>query len=165
MDLAASKTPDVIFANSKTVAERIRVSYGREVDQIIYPPVNTTRWNSVVHESDDEGWIFWGRIIEYKRVDIAIRAAKKAGWKLHIVGQGPFEGRLKEIAGGAPNIHFHGHLPLDDLRQLMSRCRGVVFPAYEDFGIVPVEALAAGLPVLAFKQGGASESLHPGVAR
>jgi glycosyltransferase involved in cell wall biosynthesis len=164
-DLAASKTPDVIFANSKTVAERIKWAYGREVDQIIYPPVNTERWADIVHESEDEGWLFWGRIIEYKRVDIAIRAAKKAGWKLHIVGQGPFEGRLKEIAGGAPNIVFHGHLPFDDLKRLMARCRGVVFPAYEDFGIVPVEALAAGLPVLAFKLGGASESLHAGVGR
>lgn len=161
MDLQSSRNPDVIFANSKTTAERIRKFYGREVDAVIYPPVDVRKWLDVPRVSEDEGLLYWGRLIRYKRVDLAIEAAIRTGQKLNIVGSGPAEAELRAMAAGHENIVFHGRLPDADLKRLMSRCRAFVFPAYEDFGIVAVEALAAGLPVVAFGAGGASESVLP----
>lgn len=160
-DLEFSKRPDVIFANSQTTANRIEKFYGRKVDQIIYPPVRIDKFKTVVHQSDSEGYLMWGRMIEYKRIDLAIEVAKRRGFKLHLVGGGPIEGDLKHQAEGIANVQFHGKLPDDQLLQLMSQCRGVLFNAYEDFGIVPVEAMAAGLPVVAFGVGGAAESVTP----
>jgi glycosyltransferase involved in cell wall biosynthesis len=162
LDLMASRNPDVVLANSNTTAERIRRVYKRDVEEVIYPPVDTGKWLDVAHESDDEGFLMWGRLIRYKKIDIAIEAVKKTGHRLNIVGSGPYEAFLRQAAGGAPNIRFHGRLPDDDLKKLMARSCGVLFPGYEDFGIVPVEAMAAGLPVIAFGQGGASETVGAG---
>jgi glycosyltransferase involved in cell wall biosynthesis len=162
MDLEASNNPDVILANSQTTAERIKRIYGRDVDEVIYPPVDTAKWSDVPRESEDEGFLVWGRLIPYKRLDLAILAARKLGVRLNIVGSGPYEGALKEMASGASNIQFHGRLSDDDLKALMARSRAVLFPGYEDFGIIPVEAMAAGLPVVAFGQGGASETVTEG---
>jgi glycosyltransferase involved in cell wall biosynthesis len=161
LDLNASRNPDVIFANSHTTASRIRKFYGREVDAVIYPPVDVAKWMDVRRESDSEGLLYWGRLIRYKRVDLAIEAAIRTGQKLQIVGSGPAETELKALAAGHPNVVFHGRLPDHELKRLMSRCRAFVFPAYEDFGIVAVEAMAAGLPVVAYGAGGASESVLP----
>jgi len=161
LDLQASAFPNFVYANSQTTADRIRRFYKREVNGVIYPPVETQKWNDVKRVSDDEGFLFWGRLIAYKKVDIAIEAARREGWKLNIVGSGPYQEQLKQMAVGAKNVVFHGRLPDEQLKDLMSRSRGVVFPAYEDFGIVPVEAMAAGLPVAAYELGGASESIRP----
>jgi glycosyltransferase involved in cell wall biosynthesis len=160
-DLVFSTRPDVIFANSKTTAARIEKVYGRTVDQVIYPPVHTGRFARIPRLSDDEGYVMWGRLIPYKRFDLAIDAAKRLGFKLNIVGNGPLDEALRNRALGAPNIVFHGRLSDTDLDALIARCRGALFPCYEDFGIVPVEAMAAGLPVVAFQKGGASESVTP----
>ncbi len=159
LDLLASKNPDVVLANSETTAARIRSVYGREVEEVIYPPVETKKWSDVKRVSDDEGYLLWGRLIRYKRYDLAIEAAKITGAKVNIVGAGPYTEKLKEMASGVNNVVFHGRLPDEHLKDLMSRCRGVLFPGYEDFGIVPVEAMAAGLPVVAFGKGGASETV------
>lgn len=161
LDLVASRNPDVIFANSHTTAERVRRIYGREVKQVIYPPVHVNRWLDVPRRSESKGLLYWGRLISYKRVDLAIEAAKRTGDRLQIVGEGPLEHHLKQMAEGYPQIEFHGRLPDEDLKALMSECRAFVFPAYEDFGIVAVEALAAGLPVVAFKAGGSTETVLP----
>lgn len=161
-DLRASKHPDIVFANSNTTAERIRKFYGRKVEQVIYPPVDTAAWLNVQRRSESEGLLYWGRLIRYKRVDLAIEAAKEAGERLHVVGSGPMEEELKELAHkiGA-NVLFWGRLPQDQLLDLAASCRAVVFPGYEDFGIVPVEAMAAGLPVVAYGEGGVTESVKP----
>ncbi len=159
LDLAASKRPDVIFTNSATTAARVRRFYGREVDRVIYPPVHTEPWLNVPRTSSDAGLITWGRLIGYKRVDLAIEAVKRTGHKLQVVGSGPLEADLRRQAHGHPNIVFHGRLPDAELLELMSHCRAFLFPAYEDFGIVAVEAMAAGLPVVAFAEGGASETV------
>lgn len=159
LDLQASKNPDVVIANSQTCAERIRRVYKREVSEVIYPPVETSRWSDVQRVSEDEGYLMWGRLIRYKRFDLAIGAAKALGRKLHIVGSGPYEKALRKIAANSKHVHFHGRLFDADLKPLMSRCRAVIFPGYEDFGIVPVEAMAGGLPVVAFGKGGASETV------
>lgn len=159
MDLEASKGPDIVLANSKTTADRIRRFYGREVDEVIYPPVETAKWASVERVSDDEGLLIWGRLIPYKRVDLAIEAAKRTGMRLNVVGSGPLRAALEAQAAGSPHIVFHGRLPDEELKKLMGRCLATVFPPYEDFGIVPVESLAAGLPVVAFGQGGVTETV------
>jgi glycosyltransferase involved in cell wall biosynthesis len=163
MDLVASKRPDVLLANSKTTAARIEKFYGREVFRVVYPPVHTSNWSDVRRESEEEDLLYWGRLIDYKRVDVAIEAARMTGRKLNIVGSGPLERKLKDQAAGLPNVVFHGRLPDEQLKALMARCRAVVFPAYEDFGIVPVEAMAAGLPVAAYGEGGAAETVTPQV--
>jgi glycosyltransferase involved in cell wall biosynthesis len=159
MDLSASKRPDVVFANSKTTAARVERFYGRKVDRVIYPPVKTSQFSGVPRLGDDEGYLMWGRLVEYKRADLAIEAARHLGFKLNVVGIGPQEAALKSLAAGLANVVFHGRLPDEQLRGLMSRSRAVLFPAYEDFGIVPVEAMAAGLPVIAYGEGGAGESV------
>jgi glycosyltransferase involved in cell wall biosynthesis len=160
-DLAASRRPDVLFANSKTTAERIRRFYGREVSQVIYPPVHTETFRKVERRADDEGFLIWGRLVHYKRVDLAIEAARITGVRLNVVGSGPLEATLKEQAERLPNVRFHGRLPMERLLELLSRSKAVLFPAYEDFGIVPVEAMAAGVPVAAYAMGGAAESITP----
>jgi glycosyltransferase involved in cell wall biosynthesis len=110
-------------------------------------------------EGITEGLLFWGRLIEYKRVDLAIEAAKATGLKLNIVGSGPLRKKLEQLSEGHRNIKFWGRLSDEELRHLVSNSKALVFPGYEDFGIVPVEALAAGLPVIAFGQGGVTESV------
>jgi glycosyltransferase involved in cell wall biosynthesis len=161
LDLESSKNPDVILANSRTTAARIRKFYEREVDAVIYPPVDTGKWLDTPREADDLGYLVFGRLIGYKRVDLAIEAAKQMGVKLQIVGSGPLEKELKAQAAGCSNITFHGRLPDAELKQVMSLCRALLFPGYEDFGIVPVEAMAAGLPVVAYGVGGAGETVMP----
>jgi glycosyltransferase involved in cell wall biosynthesis len=162
MDIAASKRPDLLLANSNTTARRIEETYGRKVDLVIYPPVRTKTWLDVQRASDDQGFLAYGRLVAHKRFDLAIDAAKITGDKLNIVGAGPLEGKLKARAAEADNIVFHGRLPDDQLKVLMSRSRALLFPGYEDFGIIPVEALAAGLPVVAYGEGGALETVREG---
>ncbi len=161
LDLLAAANPTVLIANSQTTAGRIRRFYGREVDAVVYPPVHTEKWLDTPRESEDAGLLFWGRLVPYKRADLAIEAARRTGERLQIVGQGLSEAALKEQARGMANVTFHGRLPDEELKRLMTRCRALVFPGYEDFGIVPVEAMAAGLPVVAYGIGGASETVLP----
>lgn len=162
LDLQASKGPDVILANSVTTAKRIEETYHRKVHEVIYPPVRTETWLDVERRSDKAGYLMYGRMVMHKRIDLAIAAAKITGDRLNIVGAGPAEPSLKQLAEGSPNIVFHGRLPDDQLKALMSECKALIFSGYEDFGIVPVEALAAGLPVIAYAAGGATETVTEG---
>jgi glycosyltransferase involved in cell wall biosynthesis len=162
LDLEASKGPDYRMAISHTIAERVERFYGKKVDKVVYPPVDTERWSDVVRTSEDAGFLMWGRLIPYKKFDLAIQAARITGDPLQIVGSGPFEPELKKLASGAKNVTFHGRLPDEDLKVLMGRCRAVLFPCYEDFGIVPVEAMSAGIPVIAYGEGAARETVVEG---
>jgi len=161
LDLEAAKNFTYVTANSRTAGARVEKFYKRPLDSVLYPCVNTEKWRDTPRLDDNEGYVMWSRLIPYKKFDLAIEAAKRAGFKLHIVGSGPFEPQLKAMATGHSNIIFEGRLPDEDLKSLLSRARGVLFPAYEDFGIVPVEAMAAGLPVVVFNQGGAAETVTP----
>jgi glycosyltransferase involved in cell wall biosynthesis len=161
LDMIASKNPTYIVANSKTIKERVERVYRRPVDGVLYPGVDVDKFSAVKRISEDEGYLVYGRQIAYKRTDLAIEAAKRLGFKLNVVGNGPMLAEWKALAVGYPNIVFHGRLSDADLMTLMGRSRGYLFPAYEDFGIVVVEAQAAGLPVVAYRQGGASETVLP----
>jgi glycosyltransferase involved in cell wall biosynthesis len=160
LDLEAAKGPDVALANSRTTAERVERIYRRPVAEVIYPPVDTGKWLSA-RGGGGTGLLMWGRLIPYKRVDLAIEAVRITGDQLHVVGGGPIRERLEAQAAGMANVRFHGRLSDDALRALIGECRALLFPGYEDFGIVPVEAMAAGLPVVAFGKGGASETVLP----
>jgi glycosyltransferase involved in cell wall biosynthesis len=159
LDLAASRNPEYLVANSQTTAARLLKNYGRQADEVIYPPVSVKKWLDTPRIDESEGFVMWGRLIGYKRIDLAIEAAKQTGFKLNIVGSGPMEATLKAMAAGAPHIVFHGRLGDSALKELLSRSKAVLFPGYEDFGIVPVEAMAAGVPVIAYGQGGAAETV------
>ena len=158
-DQWAAAQPHHMVAISQTVAERIRRTYGREAT-VIYPPVATRRFHS--QPCRDEGYyVYVGRLEAHKRVDLAIAAAHDAGVPLRIIGDGPLRDRLAETAPA--NVSLLGWLPDEALAGQLAGCRALLFPGEEDFGIVMVEALSAGKPVIAFGAGGATEIVQPGV--
>lgn len=158
-DLRAAKAVDHFIANSEVTKKRIKQYYGRD-SVVVHPPVDTKRFigkNTV----DREGYILWGRHVPYKRFDLAIEACNRLGTKLTVVGDGPDTQRLKKLAG--PTVVFTGRISDEDLEQLARSSKGFLFPNEEDFGISAVEALAAGLPVIAYKKGGALDIVEDGV--
>lgn len=154
-DFAAAQRPDIVLANSKTVQDRIKKYYRRD-SIIVYPPVNTDRFKSKKSTLGDY-YLVVSRLIPYKRVDLAIEACNKLGRKLIVVGSGSEQKRLKAIAG--KNIEFITDATDEQVTKLYLSCKGFIFTGFEDFGITPVEAMAAGKPVVAFGRGGASESV------
>jgi glycosyltransferase involved in cell wall biosynthesis len=146
------------IANSQVVAARIRRYYERE-SEVVYPPVDVDTF--VPQPERGDFWVSVGRLSAYKRVDIAVRAFAGLGMRLIVVGEGRERTSLEGIA--RDNIAFAGHLDDATLRQLLGAARGLIFPAEDDFGIVCVEALASGAPVVALAAGGASEIVRDGV--
>jgi len=153
-DTRTANGPDAIIANSQFVARRIRRVYGRST-HVIYPPVDTaTAQKPDVMRSSH--FLAASRLVPYKNIEAVVRAfALLPDLKLVVAGDGPQAGRLKELAG--PNVSFAGFVGHEQLRHLMATARAFVFAAEEDFGIVMVEALAEGTPVLALGRGGARE--------
>ena len=143
-------------AISRFVADRIRRAYGRSAD-VIHPPVDVARF--AIDESPDDYYLVVSALAPYKRVDLAVEAANRTRRRLLVVGTGPEERRLRAIAG--PTVEMLGWRDDDDVARLYGRCRALVFPPLEDFGITPLEAMAAGRPVLAFGRGGATETVVP----
>ncbi len=166
-DRQAADRVDLFIANSKTVRKRIKKYYKRN-STVIYPPVDTERFNLSYEFVDDnlrrENYFLVGcRLAPYKRVDIVIEAFKKnPERKLKIFGDGVDMKRLKEIAAGAPNIEFLGRVDDDNLVKLYGNCRAFIHPQEEDFGITAVEAMAAGAPIIAYRKGGATETIVEG---
>jgi glycosyltransferase involved in cell wall biosynthesis len=148
------------IANSRHVADRIRDAYGREAD-VVYPPVDTQYWTPAEDVARSNAFLVAGRLVAYKRVDVAIRAAEAAGVPLIVAGGGPELPRLRRAAGR--NVRFVVDPSRDDLRELYRQAHALVNPGVEDFGMTMVEAQACGTPVLAFARGGATEAVLDGV--
>lgn len=156
-DLRNSKKVDFFIANSKTVAERIRRIYNRE-SVIINPPVDAEIFKLSVIDRDY--YLVVSRLNSYKRIDLAVEAFSRLELPLKIIGDGPDRQRLQRLAG--PNIEFLGRLPDAEVARHLAEGRGLVFPGEEDFGIAPLEAMACGRPVIAYKAGGALETVIDG---
>ena len=135
---------DAFVAISHHIADRIRRVYGRDAD-VIHPPVDVARFRPA--DTLDDYYLVVSALVPYKRVDLAVAAAGRLGRRLLIVGSGPEEARLRAMAG--PSVTFLGWRPDAEVAELYARCRAVLFPAVEDYGIVPLEAAAAGRPTLA----------------
>ncbi|MBI2155002.1 MAG: glycosyltransferase, partial [Candidatus Rokubacteria bacterium] len=144
------------IAISRFVADRIARCYGRDAE-VIYPPVDVQRFR--LSEEAGEFYLVVSALSPYKRVDLAVEAANRLGVRLVVVGSGPEERRLRALAG--PTVEFLGWRSDAEVAELYSRSRALLFPGVEDFGIVPLEAMASGKPVLAFDRGGARESVVP----
>jgi glycosyltransferase involved in cell wall biosynthesis len=145
---------DEFVAISRHIAERIRHAYGRPAE-VIHPPVEVARF--CVADSIDDYYLVVAALVPYKRVDLAVAAANRLGRRLLVVGTGPEESRLRALAG--PGVTFLGRRPDSEVAELYARCRAVLFPAVEDFGIVPLEAAAAGRPTIALARGGVLETM------
>lgn len=153
-DRRQSRKIDLFLANSKNVQERISRCYGRD-SVVVYPPVDVNRFQ--VSDRSEDFFLIVSRLVGYKRIDLAVKAFTETGRKLVIIGDGPDRKRLESMAG--PNVKFLGRAPNETVTEMMATCRGFVFPGCEDFGITPVEAQACGKPVVAFRGGGALETV------
>jgi len=156
-DWTAAQRVDHFLANSKTVQQRIKRYYNRDA-QVIYPPVDVNNFN--IAESIDNYYLMGGRLVPYKRYDLAIKAFNKLDMPLKIFGTGPEFERLKNLAN--PNIKFLGRISEKKKAELYSKCIAFINPQEEDFGITAIEAMASGRPVIAYGAGGASETILPG---
>lgn len=155
-DQISAKRPDKYIANSKNVAARLKKYYKAE-SSVIYPPVETSKFK--IAEGNSDYFLIVSTLTPYKKIDLAIQLFNKIGKRLVIIGDGPQKKFLQDIS--ASNIDFLGFKKDEDVVEYMRNCRALIFPGEEDFGIVPVEAMACGKPVLAYGKGGALESVVP----
>ena len=156
-DLRASQQPNYYIANSRVVANRIKAIYGREAF-VIPPPIDVNRFH-MSNETDDY-YLVLSRLMPYKRIDLAIEACKRMNRRLIVIGDGPDRARLEKLADD--RIEFLGRQPDGIVNYYAARCRALLFPGEEDFGMAPLEANAAGRPVIAYRGGGAIETVEEG---
>ena len=159
-DYKAAQKVTKFVANSNEVKKRIRKYYDREAD-VIFPPVDVERFKPT-KKTKRSGFIIAGRQTPYKRVDLAVEACTELGLDLTVIGNGPEHGHLKRIAG--PTIKFETNVSDEEMTSYFHKAEAFIFPPLEDFGIVPIEAMAAGLPVIAFKEGGAQDYVVKGLS-
>ncbi|OBF27948.1 glycosyltransferase [Mycobacterium sp. ACS4331] len=158
-ELAAAGRLTSIVANSTAVADRIQRWWGRE-SVVVPPPVDTAGFTPDPSIAREDFFLLAGRLVPYKRPDLAIRAARSAGVRLVVVGDGRAMNACRALAG--PDTVFLGRVPHAQLLDLYRRARALLMPGVEDFGIVPVEAMATGTPVIALGAGGAVDTVIPG---
>jgi len=156
-DLSTAKRVDVFLANSLETQRRIQRIYGRE-STVIYPPVHDRFFKTpLLHCTERSYYLAIGRLVPYKRFDLAVALANARKLPLKIVGTGQEHARLKTLAG--PTVEFIGHARDEELPRLYAGARALLFPQHEDAGIVPLEAQACGTPVIAYDKGGARETI------
>ncbi len=160
-DFKAAQNVDIFIANSSEVQKRIK-KYYKKPSTVIHPPVEVSRFTPVRKRSDY--YVALGRQVPYKRIDLAVAAASKLDLPLKVFGNGSEHDRLLKMAG--PTVKFYsdrnGNASDEAVTQALNHARGYIFPAEEDFGIVQVEALAAGAPVIAYGKGGALDIIQDG---
>jgi glycosyltransferase involved in cell wall biosynthesis len=158
-DVSSARRVDSFVANSSAVAARIRRFYGVGAE-VIYPPVDVSAFQIAEPGQLGDFFLMAGELVSYKRPDLAVQAFNAMKEKLVVIGGGEMLDQLKRIAG--PTVKVLGPQPFSVLKQHYARCRALIFPGEEDFGMVPVEAMASGRPVIAFGCGGALETVVDG---
>lgn len=158
-DKISADRPDKYIANSAFVASRIKKYYNKNAE-IIHPPVRMDDFH--IDKKIEDYYLIVGRALPYKRFDIVIEAFNELGLPLKIIGKGPETEKLKKIAKS--NIEFLGYLDDREIGRYYSRCKALIFPSEEDFGITPLEAMASGRPVIAYQRGGALETVTEGIS-
>lgn len=158
-DVTTAARVDVFAANSSNVARRIRKYYRRD-SVVICPPVDVKAFEPVGESELGDYYLMVGELVRYKRPDLAVEAFNASGRRLVVIGGGELESELRRMA--KPNVSILGEQPFDALRHHYARCKALIFPGEEDFGIVPLEAMASGRPVIAFGKGGALETVVEG---
>ena len=154
-DISSSNLVDYFVANSHYVASRIKRYYQREAE-IIYPPCAIEKYVNNPRNPQDF-YIFFGQLVGYKRADIAIEACIKSNRKIVVIGDGKSSKAAEYSKSGL--VTFTGRVSDEAIADYLSKAKALLFPGIEDFGIIPVEANAAGCPVLAYKKGGALDSI------
>lgn len=157
-DRLASDRPDIYLANSQHVQKRISKYYRRE-SRVVYPPVDLSRFS--VNRKHEDYFLIVSQLSAYKKIHLAVQLFNKIGRRLIVIGSGPQEQYLKNIAG--PKVEILGWKSDEETAQYMQYCRAFIFSGEEDFGITPVEAMACGKPVLAYRKGGVTETVLAGV--
>ena len=157
-DVSSAARVDRFVANSSFIARRIAKAYRRDA-AVIFPPVDVDAF-TIADAPKRDFYLCAGQLVPYKRVDLAIAACNRLGRRLVIVGTGSETARLRAMAGAT--IEFKGWASFEELQDLTRNCRALLFPGEEDFGIVPLEAMAAGRPVIAYGSGGALDTVVEG---
>jgi glycosyltransferase involved in cell wall biosynthesis len=160
-DVTSAARVDSFVANSATVARRIHRYYGAP-SVVIHPPVDTAAFSIAAPSELGDYYLMAGELVSYKRPDLAVQAFNEMKLKLVVIGGGEMLDEIRRLAG--PTVRVLGSQPFDVLKQHYARCRALIFPGEEDFGMVPVEAMASGRPVVAFGRGGATETVATGVS-
>ncbi len=145
------------IANSENVANRVNVFYNK-VSKVVYPPINETLFNQPLSQQTiKDTYLSFGALVPYKRIDLLVDTFNKNGKKLVIIGEGPEKKKLEKRA--RRNIEFKGNLKWNEIEKEFNKTRALLFPGEEDFGMIPLEVMAYGIPVIAYKKGGALETV------
>ena len=160
-DISCAHRVDRFVANSRTTAARLYRYYGRDA-AVVPPPVDVESFEIVGPAERQDYLLMVGELLHYKRPDLAVDACNRAGEKLVVISGGEMLDELRRKAG--PTVAILGPRPFNELKYYYARCRALLFPGEEDFGIVPIEAMASGRPVIAFARGGATETVVPGLS-
>jgi len=156
-DLKSNKSVTHFLANSTEVQNRIKRIYGRD-SEVIHPPVDLDKFK--IKTGSGEYFLIISALVPYKKIDLAVKVCNKNHWPLVIAGKGSEEKKLRAIAG--PTVKFDGWVSDEKLSAYYDKAKALIFPGKEDFGIVPVESMASGCPVIAFGEGGVLDSVEDG---